>query len=112
MEKKYHKIRNVSLRVCAAEQMIAYNLAQAHSDLFKDEYTSAASASAKNNIVNEAAEFSLNYYTTGYAYKEGKYNIDCISDALRAGMGRYMEDGRPILSSYESIGAYFPANCL
>ena len=35
---KYHKIKNIPLEVCTAEQKIAYNLASSYADLFIKQY--------------------------------------------------------------------------
>lgn len=80
---KLHKIRGIDLSVCSAEQMIAYNIANANHDIFT------------------TAEEMLKTYTPS-----SKYNLDAIKQALTNGLQKYLE--RPfIATNYESVGKTF-----
>lgn len=91
---KYHKITGVDMDICTAEQIIAYNLAHSYGDC----------VSNTDMIFNVpvAAKWLLNLYS-------GKYDRDAIFCALNAGLAKYLSAGSPILTSYKSVGDYFPA---
>ena len=101
---KYHKIRNVPLSVCTAEQKVAYNLAWAWGRTLAD----GGCFSTWPEIARKLCEL----YTMGYDYTPGKYDIDAIFCALNAGLENYYHAKYHILGSYEEIGRMFPANYL
>lgn len=105
---KYHKIYNVPMETCTAEQKIAYNLAFANGDIFKKKYHAMPMQFQKSTIVQEAVNFCIKCWKNSRNFTE-KYDIDCIFCALNAGMEKYIENNCPIYSSYESIGKAFPA---
>lgn len=105
-----HKIRNVPRDVCTAEQKIAYNLAFGCHISYQDEFdrvkasgTQAAISEGISRMIRQA----LHDYQNAYTYTPGKYDLDAIFHALRAGLLEYMNRPR-ILSSYEAIGQAFP----
>ncbi len=107
---KYHKIKNVSLNVCTAEQKIAYNLAFSHAHIFKKAYNLSPMQFQKNEVVHEAVQFCMKMW--GYNEKADKYNADAIFCALNAGIEDYIKNNCPILASYEKISETFTANYL
>ena len=95
---KYHKIRNVPLDVCTAEQKVAYNLAFSHHDFVVK--------SGKFHSYAEAAQYIVkNLY-------HGKYDANAIFCALNAGLENYCKGKYHIMTSYAEIGAMFPARYL
>ena len=82
MERKYHKIPNVALEVCTAEQKIAYNLAFAYGDLYRKEYHRMPMQFQKAEVITAAARKMSELYRMGYDYKPGKFNEDMIHSAL------------------------------
>lgn len=108
---KYHKINNIPLETCTAEQKIAYNLAFAHYDLFLKEYNRMPTGHARAEVIHHAARKMIEWYKGGYSYTN-KYNIDLIFSALLAGLENYFNTKYKILSSYKEIGKIFPANYL
>lgn len=94
---KYHKIRNVPMNVCTAEQKIAYNIAFAHYEIAG---TYHSYAEAAQNFVSWCKDSIKNY------------DIDAVFCALNAGLENYCKAKYRILSSYEEIGRMFPANYL
>ena len=97
---KYHKICNIPIEVCTAEQKIAYNLVSAYRDCI---------VGGSFSTWPEAAHWCVRMYTLGYDYKPGKYDIDAIFCAINAGIESFCE--KPfIASSYEQIGKAFPAH--
>lgn len=105
---KYHKIRNVPLEVCTAEQKIAYNYAWGKRDLFEKDYKQAENQDKRNQIVEEAVEFMLSCRRSAYDYNPHKYNEEAIHCALQNGLENYFNAKHRILSSYEEIGKMFP----
>ena len=111
MKLKYHKIKNVPLEVCTAEQKIAYNLAHSNIYIIKESYDRCTTGIQKSDIVSEAVNMCITNWKNSYSY-QSKYNIDAIFSALMAGMEGYMNTKYHILQSYEEIGKMFPANYL
>ena len=106
---QYHKIRNVPLDVCTAEQKIAYNLAFSHGNAFMNAYHNAPDGVTRGNVWIECRDFCMKLYS----YTDsGKYDIDAIFSALNAGLPEYLDRKMPILASYEEIGRIFKANYL
>jgi hypothetical protein len=106
---KYHKIPKVDKTVCTAEQMIAYNYAEAYTSDYrkkwrecKDEY----SGIAKSEFIFEARNFCMKMLSDDI---KRKYDIDAIQSALTAGLKNYFDNPYRILSSYAEIGKIFPA---
>lgn len=109
---KYHKILNIDMSVCTAEQKIAYNLAFANYDWIKKQYDKASTEICRSELISEAISKLLENYKRGWGYVEGKYNEDAIFCALNAGFRKYMLGDEHIANSYEQIGKWFPANYL
>ena len=108
---KYHKIRNVEKTVCAAEQMIAYNIAfRQHISYQSDfEQVNACDPEAGKSFCEKLARNGLLMFRKGYDYKPGKFDEDAIFYSLNAGLYGYLS--KPfIASSYEAIGKAFPAS--
>lgn len=109
---QYHKIKNIPLEECSAEQKIAYNLAFSNYDLFLKEYNRLPIQFQKSELIAQAIKKMLELYQLGYDYKQGKYNEDAIFCALNAGFENYLKAKHHILTSYENIGRMFPAHYL
>lgn len=107
---KYHKIRNIPLTVCTAEQKIAYNLAFSNGHIFKKEFDRMPCAFQKNGVVTAAVKFCMKIWDNNE--NASKYDIDSIFCALNAGMEDYIKNNCPIYASYEDIGMAFPAHYL
>ena len=105
---KYHKIRNVPLEVCTAEQMIAYNAAFASRDLFVKQFKAQVVQLHRGDICLEFVRFCLNKLKQNEKILK-KYDIDSIQCALNAGAENYLDSNNSILSSYEEVGKMFPA---
>ncbi len=105
---KKHKIRNVDISVCCAEQKIAYNLAFSHCTNFKEQYEKI-----KGNdfliadFVIQLRDFAIKLYKQGRDYT-GRYDIDLIQHCLHNGIENYFKANCKICSSYEEIGKIFP----
>ena len=108
----YHKIKNIPLTECTAEQKIAYNLSFRYYDLFINEYNRLPMQFQKTGLIMIATRKMIEVYQTEYNYKPGKYDIDSIFCALNAGFENYLKAKHHILSSYKEIGEMFPANFL
>ena len=102
---KCHKIRGIDLKICTAEQKIAYNYAFMWVDCGKKIFNSSNSESVKSeelqNIINAVVE-SIKRSGT-----DRTYNIDAIITAFRNGFRGYCKNFF-IASDYESIGKAFP----
>ena len=111
MKMKYHKIRNVDINTCTAEQKIAYNMAFRADLSYGDEFRKLDTAMAKSDAAHDIIRHMFAQYRAGYDYKAGRYNEDAIQAALNAGLGKYLE--KPFIAAdYETIGKAFPANYL
>ena len=111
MKMKYHKIRNIDINTCTAEQKIAYNMAFSAHISFGDRFRKLDTAMAKDDAVHDIIRNLFKQYHAGYNYKAGKYNEDAIQAALNAGLRSYLE--KPFIAcDYESVGKAFPANYL
>lgn len=108
----YHKIKNIPLTECTAEQKIAYNLSFAYYYNVQKEYNRLPMQFQKSELVYTSIRKMLDLYRMGRDYKPGKYNEDAIFCALNAGFENYLKAKYHILSSYKEIGEMFPANFL
>lgn len=108
----YHKIKNIPLTECTAEQKIAYNLSFAYYYNVLEEYNRLPMQFQKSELVYASVRKMLDLYRMGRDYKPGKYNEDAIFCALNAGFENYLKAKYHILSSYKEIGEMFPANYL
>ncbi len=108
----YHKIKNIPLTECTAEQKIAYNLSFAYYYNVLKEYNRLPMQFQKSELVYTSIRKMLDLYRMGRDYKPGKYNEDAIFCALNAGFENYLKAKHHILSSYKEIGEMFPANFL
>ena len=108
---KYHKIRNIPLDVCTAEQKIAYNIAFRAHISFQDKFDEARKKS--QICVSEIVDKIISAEMKCWKLDHGKsaYNIDAIFSALRAGLEKYLENPF-IASDYGKIGKAFPAHYL
>lgn len=94
---KYHKIRNVPLEICTAEQMIAYNIAFANYDWIR----TRAFANWRDEIRTICGRYAKDPKFT-------RYDMDAVQSALLAGFEQYALCPF-IASDYEKIGKSFPA---
>lgn len=108
----YHKIRNVPLEVCTAEQMVAYNIAFATHINYQDKYDKAKAISSicADDLVREIILMEVQNFKKGM--EEGRYNkksfdIDTIQGCLNAGLADYL-DHFFIATKYEQVGEAFP----
>lgn len=111
---KYHKIRNVPLEICTAEQKIAYNLAWRAHLWFGDQYDSAKKEGnpyfvLQDFLIREVVPVKMKHYKM--AHGNEKYNIDAIYAALCSGIKEYF-DNYFIAENYEQIGKVFKADYL
>lgn len=102
---KLHKIRNVPLDVCCAEQKIAYNMAFCIHINRGEEYL-ALQDSKKPAAIERMIKEALADYRNAYTYLPGKYNEDAIAKALRNGLASYLETFF-IATDFQRIGAVF-----
>lgn len=102
---KCHKIKGIDLKICTAEQKIAYNYAFMWVDCGKKIFNSNSPESVKSeelqNIINSVIE-SIKRSGT-----DRTYNIDAIITAFRSGFRGYCNNFF-IASDYETIGEAFP----
>ena len=112
MKMQYHNISGVKKEVCTAEQKIAYNLAQAYGDRIQQAYNKYVWQFEKNGVIRKSCYDLIDLFKRDYP--NTKYNLDAIFCCLGAGLEDYikMGNGNRILTSFESIGAAFPANYL
>lgn len=108
---KYHKIRNVEKTVCAAEQMIAYNIAFRQHISYQSDFdqVNACDPEAAASYCEKLVNNGLARFRMAPDYKPGKFDEEAISYSLNAGLYGYLL--KPfIASSYETIGKAFPAS--
>lgn len=109
---KYHKIRNVPMDVCTAEQKLAYNVAFRCHISFGDKIRSVIDAGYPEmdiaDLVFQARDIMLNFLREDLEKHNKKYDIDAVFCALNAGLRAYIEHPH-IYSNYEDIGKAFPA---
>lgn len=109
---KYHKIHNVPLKVCTAEQMVAYNIAFAVHINYQDKYDKAKAISSicADDVVRDIILMEVQNFKKGM--EEGRYkknfDIDAIQACLNAGLVNYL-DHFFIATEYEQVGKAFPA---
>lgn len=105
---KYHKIRNVDKSVCTCEQMIAYNAAVRHYDLFDKKYKAQTVQIHKSEIAREFVDFCMKVITSDEKIV-AKYDIDSIFCALNAGAENYLAADYHIFARHDEVGKMFPA---
>lgn len=109
---KLHKIRNVALEECCAEQKIAYNIAfrcyinceDRYRDVLKNDPEEAAA------LLERAKEIHLSMYDDEVARqprRSTKYDRDAIVACLDAGLKNYIENNF-IATNYKQVGKAFP----
>ncbi len=108
----YHKISGIEKSVCTAEQKIAYNLASSYANLYTKSFCRLIEHGAAEVAISAAIDdihaHIMRLYITDAT---GKYDIDGISCALRAGLREYLQ--HPLIAcDYVSIGRAFPARYL
>lgn len=105
---KKHKIRNIDISVCCAEQKIAYNLAFSHCTNFKKQYEEIkGNEFLMADFIIQLRDFAIKLYKQGRDYT-GRYDIDLIQHCLHNGIENYFKANCKICSSYEEIGKIFP----
>ncbi len=105
---KYHKIRNVALETCTAEQKIAYNIAFTAHINYGDQFSKLQCEVTRSEAIGEIIRREMKGYKNAYTYKPGKYDEDSIFCCLNAGLQKYLL--KPFIASdYETIGKAFPA---
>ena len=111
---KYHKIRNVPIDICSAEQKIAYNIAFRLRSTYYDDYKQAAACCriCEEDFLNSLIKQGMKEYSYTKDGKNGKYDIDAIFSSLRSGIREYMQDKYSIYTSFEQVGKTFKASYL
>ena len=107
---KYHKIRNVEKTVCAAEQMIAYNIAFRQHISYQHDFdqVNACDPEAAKSYCEKLVHNGLSMFRRAPDYKPGKFDEDAIFYSLNAGLYGYLS--KPfIAANYEAVGKAFPA---
>ena len=104
----YHKIKNIPLSVCTAEQKIAYNLSFMYYDTVIKEYNQLPMQFQKTELINKSIQKIMELYRSN----KTKYDEDAIFSALNAGLENYINLKYHVLMSYKEIGEAFPANYL
>lgn len=104
---KYTAIPGIKKTVCTAEQKIAANLAVRYRSYIKSAYDSAASGIQKSEIIRAAVRGLCNSFSRDYP--NTKYNLDAIFCALGAGLEDFIKGSTIFFSSFEEVGAAFPA---
>lgn len=109
MKLKYHKICNVPMEVCTAEQKIAYNLATFYDFYGKRMREAEESKTFTTSAILEFVYDAIAEMLKDYQEQHGnKYNIDAIQCALNAGLQEFWR--KPFIPlSYKEIGEAFPA---
>lgn len=106
MKLKYHKIRNVDMDICTAEQVVAYNTAYR---IYIDSRFNWK-ADAPRFIMLEAIQYAIDDYVELLKKQGCKYNIDAVQCCLRAGLDSYLFSAKQhILTDYDEVGKAFPA---
>ena len=114
---KYHKIPKVSLNVCTAEQMVAYNMARRLGCIYNENFKrrfSKLTGVQKSDVIFQLVDEAVKMLKNSYEYNNinTKYNVDYIICAFRGGIEDYINQNTPILWYYEDVGKIFPANYL
>lgn len=104
MLKKVHKIRNVDLTVCTAEQMLARNAADQISSVFGPRIA-AADESTRPELIDQAINTVMGWFSPKAAER---YNMETVKACLAAGLPGYLAPGCRFFSSYAEVGKAFP----
>ena len=104
MKMKYHKISNVDINTCTAEQKIAYNMAFRADVSYGDAFRKLDTAIAKDEAVHDIIRHMFDQYHAGYDYKAGRYNLLAGASIDRGSeniYGQYMyEEGKYVDCNY------------
>lgn len=104
---KYHKIRGVDKSTCTAEQKIAYNCAFL---IFEDcRYNWLENKDKARSVLAYHETKAIAEQIERLAKSGCKYNLDAVQCALNTGLHDYIFGKYHILTSYQDIGAAFPA---
>ena len=103
---KYHKIINIPLSVCTAEQKLAYNFACMYYNEIKAAYDKCTCNFQKSDIIHQGVDYILNRLSEQV---KNRYNVDAIQCCLQSGLETYLNCKYHIIASYEEIGKIFPA---
>lgn len=103
-----HKLRNVDLKVCSLEQMMAYNIAFGLHLTYQQEYDNvlrngtcvAVSEGLSKMIQKSLADFQRDH-------SNRRINIDAVFCALNAGLKKYFEAKTHVFTRYEQVGEMF-----
>lgn len=97
---KVHKIPNVNIEVCNAEQKIAYNYLFSWTlNKHDKEY---AYECVKSQIYGEIEGKIHTFHPTNWK----RYNVDYILELFYRNYDKYIEAGKPIFSNYEDLGGF------
>lgn len=102
--RKTHKIRNVALSTCSAEQWFAYKAAYAILNGFGSRIA-AADESTRPELIEEAVNTVMGWFP-GEAIK--RYNMDTVRACLVAGLPGFLAPGCIFFSSLYEIAEAFP----
>lgn len=92
MNTKLTKIRNISLDVCCAEQVIAYNICNRYASL----YSNKPRISWNLGLIKDAI-YQIN----------SNVNKDMLQHFVMFNFEKYVKNGSKIYSSYDEIGLMF-----
>ena len=103
---KLHKLPNVSVRICSAEQKLAYDLAVVYADVYTPFWRKARSETEKQNVLNEAVDAMVCRYIASYRFSAGKRDVNALRTALQNGLPQHFEHPE-YLYEYVEIGRRF-----
>ena len=103
---KLHKLPNVSVQTCSAEQKLAYDLTVVYADVYAPLWRKARSETEKQSVLDEAVDAMVCRYITSYRFSAGKRDINALRAALRNGLPRHF-DHPEYLYEYDAIGRRF-----
>lgn len=105
---KAHKIKNVPLDVCTAEQKIAYNIAdEIESDIQRNiDRFNYCMRFEQENFISDRIRYYINYF--GETYKTCRVNLDLVFVVLMNGFRKYHDTKYKIATSYREVGEMLP----
>ena len=106
MSTRLHKLPNVSVATCSAEQKLAYDLAVVYGDVYAPLYKKAADETERENVLRQAVDAMVCHYITSYSFSAGKRDVNTLRIALRNGLPEHFRHPE-YLHEYAMIGKRF-----
>lgn len=103
---RLHKLQNVSVSTCSAEQKLAYDLAVVYGDVYAPLYRKAADETEKEKVLRQAVDAMVCRYITSYSFSAGKRDVNALRTALRNGLPEHFRHPEYI-HEYATIGKRF-----